>query len=802
MGTVLTLQFWMFAAELFTVAQGKRLFGPIAAGGVVGATAGASLAAALMRVSPVGTLLVVAAGIFLAAAATLAGVSAEDQRGAPGATAGALGWVKDLGIVRRDPYVKRLATMTALGTAAVLVVDYLFKSVAAREVPAAELGSFFATYYAAQNGVSLIVQVFVAGLVVRRFGVASAVLALPILLVVAGAGAVVAGRNLAVALAGKAADGALRHSLHRVSSELLFLPMPGDVRDRAKPVIDTVFGRGIQAATAAGILALTSLGWASDRLLGGLVLVLSAGWLGAALLVRKPYVDLFRKALSLGEIESVGRGDLDLPSVEALMESLSSREEDRVLAALDLIVDSGRTRLVPGLILYHDSPKVLERALSVVQAAGRKDWAPLAERLLGHADPAVRAAAVRALAAAGVTAAVEKGLDDPSDAVRAYAAFFLVQGRGEDAEPLGDRRIISILDAPGDDGVRGRSALLGVIGEHGDARWTDVVAEALARDRKKGLDATTAAAAIQRVGDPSFVPHLLGRLASREGRSAVREALVSLGKPAFDALEKALADPLLDSRIRIHLPRTISRFGTQEAVDLLTRRLAEEANGAVRFKILRGLGRLATDSSTTKQGLKFDRAAFEKEAHRNLLEHLRLLGLLQALDAPLDGEALPETSGGSVLHGLLDDKIRQSLERAFRCLNIAHRHENIHGVYTALQSSDKRARANALEFLDALSLKVQGLRELLRVVVDDLPVAERVRRSAPLVKQPPPDGPIEAIRRLLRDGDVLVAALAGFHALDLGLLALRGDVQQVFEERPELHELGRRQSAPPPPPPA
>lgn len=799
LGTVLTLQFWMFAAELFTVAQGKRLFGPIAAGGVVGATAGASLAAALMRAAPVGLLLIVGAGLFLVTAAVLASVSSDEVRGAPGGGGrGALGWVKDVGVVVKDGYVGRLAAMTGLGTAAVLVVDYLFKSVAAKEIPKEELGSFFATYYAAQNGVSLIVQVFVAGLVVRRFGVTNALLGLPSLIVVSGAGAVLAGQSLGVAIAGKGSDGALRHSLHRVSSELLYLPLPSDLRDKAKPVIDTVFGRGVQAVTAAMILGLAALGLATPRVLGGVIVVLALGWGFSALLVRKPYVDLFRKALSQGELDAGDRGgELDLPAVEALMESLSSRDEDRVLAALDVLSDSRRTRLVPGLILYHESPKVLERALSVVPAPGRKDWIPLAERLLGHEQHQVRAAAVRALAAAGVTDAVEKGLTDANEVVRAYAAFFLAHGRADAHEPIGDRRIVQILDAGGEDGVRARSALLGVIGDHGDARWTDVVDEALSRDRKKGLDAALAAAAIERVGDVKFIPYLVSRLGSREGRPAVREALVTLGKPAFDALVAALREPRTEGRIRLHLPRTLSRFANQEAVDVLTEHLRTEENGAVRFKILRGLGRLATDARAARSSLRFDRAAFEAETLRNLVEHLRLVGLRLALDRGDELAPLESTSPGSVLAGLLDDKIRQSLERAFRCLHVAHRHEDIHAVYAALRSRDKRARANALEFLDALTIGVPGLRDLLRIVVDDLPPAERVRRAGDLVPTPPPATAFEAIRRLLDDREVLLAALAGFHALDLGQLDLRDDVQRVFEERPELRQLGGRKSSSP-----
>ena len=61
-----------------------------------------------------------------------------------------------------------------LSTAAVLTVDYVFKSTAAASIPPAQLGEFFARYYAVMNGVSLVVQLFVAGRIVRMLGLAGA----------------------------------------------------------------------------------------------------------------------------------------------------------------------------------------------------------------------------------------------------------------------------------------------------------------------------------------------------------------------------------------------------------------------------------------------------------------------------------------------------------------------------------------------------------------------------------------------------------------------------------------------------
>src|SRR6185436_11522193 len=212
---------------IFTVAQGKRLFGPIASGGVAGAVAGAGAAALSLSFIPIGSLLLVSATLFLVTAIFLTTVKAdvaEPPRRAVGkaepASDGAFA------LLRREPYLRELAAFVGLSTAAVLVTDYIFKSVAAQSIPRADLGAFFARSYAAFNALSLLVQLFVAGRVLRRLGVVPALVVLPILLLAGGAGIAAAGGLLALALFTKGADGTLRYSLHRVAGELLWMPLP------------------------------------------------------------------------------------------------------------------------------------------------------------------------------------------------------------------------------------------------------------------------------------------------------------------------------------------------------------------------------------------------------------------------------------------------------------------------------------------------------------------------------------------------------------------------------------------------
>jgi HEAT repeat protein len=208
---------------------------------------------------------------------------------------------------------------------------------------------------------------------------------------------------------------------------------------------------------------------------------------------------------------------------------------------------------------------------------------------------------------------------------------------------------------------------------------------------------------------------------------------------------------------------TLARFGTQDAADRLLQEIENERDGLVRYKAIRGLGRLVADKN-----VRMDRVRVERLAYANLLEHFRLLGLRAPFDSsPADGRGHVARAEPTerLLVGLLDDKLRQSLERTFRLLKIAHPREDIHSAHVAGLSEDRRARANAAEFLDTLLRRrdQRGLRDLLRIVTDDLSASERVLRARPLLPHPPPETRDAALARLIEDGDAALASLAKLH---------------------------------------
>src|SRR5690606_32844912 len=189
-----------------------------------------------------------------------------------------------------------------------------------------------------------------------RWGVGSALTVLPILLVVTASGFALTGALLAI-IALKLCDGGLRHSLHRVASEILYLPVPSLVRDGWKPAADALsqrVGQAIAALLAFALAAITP----SNKPLGLAVAVLGIAWLFGIGIVRRAYVAQFRDTLKAGEIErDVRLPTLDGDAVQLLTEGLANPDEVEALAALELLARGGH---VPALVLYHPRERVVQ----------------------------------------------------------------------------------------------------------------------------------------------------------------------------------------------------------------------------------------------------------------------------------------------------------------------------------------------------------------------------------------------------------------------------------------------------------
>jgi AAA family ATP:ADP antiporter len=275
------------------------------------------------------------------------------------------------------------------------------------------------------------------------------------------------------------------------------------------------------------------------------------------------------------------------------------------------------------------------------------------------------------------------------------------------------------------------------------------------------------------VGSERFLPALLHLLVPHEVRSAARAALLAIGPAALDSLEEALADDSLPHELRRHLPRTISLFPPANAAAVLLRRVLRETDGMVRFKILRGLGRIAADHPE----VTLERGVLDEALSRTLEAAFRLVSWRLVLQEGAAADARRATPGHELLATLLHDKEHHAVERIFRLMGLRYRREDFRRIYRGLHNSNPRVRASSRELLE--NLLEPPLRDaVVGLVEEEAPVRERLAAAAPYYRGIAIS--YEALlATLLEQGGESLRCIAAYHVGELGLSSFRVQLERI-----------------------
>jgi AAA family ATP:ADP antiporter len=238
-------------ADLFSNAQGKRLFGLIAAGGSLGAVSGPALTAGLSTSIGTSNLLLVSAGLLTAALVCILQLlrygHAHPTPGSESSLGGSImsGVKKTFG----SRYLLGIALFiwlyTTLSTFLYFEQAHIVKAAFA---DSAERTRVFAMIDLAVNALTILFQVLVTGHVMRRLGVATALASIPALLTM-GFMALAMAPVLPVLIITQVVRRAGNYALTKPAREVLFTVVDRESKYKAKNFLDTVVYRGGDAVS-------------------------------------------------------------------------------------------------------------------------------------------------------------------------------------------------------------------------------------------------------------------------------------------------------------------------------------------------------------------------------------------------------------------------------------------------------------------------------------------------------------------------------------------------------------------------
>jgi AAA family ATP:ADP antiporter len=309
-------QFWGFANDLYTPAQGKRLFPLIGVGSSLGALVGSVRAGQLMEAAGPLRLLVGGVAILVVCVGLARLIDRSARRTAPRQDAvkadeplgeGQTGF----GLLLSNRYLTLIALLVILLNVVNSTGEYLFgryvvqnasalygAGAASEAARGRYIGETYSSFFSNINLIGLLLQLFVVSAVFRTIGVGRALFIHP---VIAGVGYLV--MLLAPSFDAirwiKTADNAVDYSLGNTTKQVLWLPTSREAKYKAKQAVDAFCVRAGDVLQAAVVYS-GELASFTIPAFAALNIVFVLGWLSV---VRGLHQKLHARANATGRAE-------------------------------------------------------------------------------------------------------------------------------------------------------------------------------------------------------------------------------------------------------------------------------------------------------------------------------------------------------------------------------------------------------------------------------------------------------------------------------------------------------------------
>ncbi len=269
--TLMVATFFSFLNDSMSSDAAKRLYGVVGFGGVLGGAFGSSAVSVWINAFGVATWLAIAAaiGAIIVVIAWAAGrqvdrrvrpASASPTPRGPIDSGGAVAGAADVGnpalagarLVFRSRYLLSIVAIVGLYELASTILDFQFTAAVVEFAGGEdERDQYFASVFAITNWLSMIIQLLLTSFVMRRFGLATALLVLPCAIAVSSMGffavpALLTGSLLSIS------DNAFSYSINQSSKEALYVPTSVEEKYQAKAFID-MFVQRVAKALGVGI---------------------------------------------------------------------------------------------------------------------------------------------------------------------------------------------------------------------------------------------------------------------------------------------------------------------------------------------------------------------------------------------------------------------------------------------------------------------------------------------------------------------------------------------------------------------
>ena len=683
-------QFWIAVNDVFGPHQAKRLVGLFVTGGLFGGIAGSAVAALMVfaRLIRPEDLLLVCPVLLVLALVTINVVYAEQRRidaaagDGPVSAAARVGYLESFRAVKRNRYLLLLAAMLASAMIAGSLINYQFKTVVKSAIEnSGDRTSFIAVFFLVILAVSTVFHLVTTGRILKSYGIRWAIVIAPVFLI-AGSLAVFlipAGVMLAWVCVARGGDKTFDNTISQSVRELLYIPVPAEVKYKAKIFIDMFvnkFATGLGAGLFLLLYRLRRFEYRADqplaivREIGVLTLIFLFLWLVLTRLVYREYPAVLKKDIrpkwTEGRQAVAAHVDVDLTL--KIFNTIQSRERSTTL--------------------YY---------MNVFNLLRGNDLTPELKELLGIKRDELKARAMDSLFDVG-GGAFFPGLEEAIADAEFQSEIDLVFLLPSYQEIMG-RRLGEIIGSASEvDRIEAANSISRMAP---DPPTLSALERLLQDPSAEVVVYALNSASVHR--RPEHVPLILRQLANSMAVAEAQSALAAYGTGVEDLVGpilRATDEPL---EVRRAIPEVLARVGTQLAADILVEELARRRED-MEQALVDALYKIRADRPEVR---------FREKAVRPELLFLVKKGCDIALNPP-----------GPAAEAKADLDIR--IKRIFDLMTLMHLPKDIVNAYQNILQGTAKSADYSLEHLD--NLLDRELKSLLFPLIEDLPPEERALR--------------------------------------------------------------------------
>ena len=782
-------QGWLVASNIFNTREAKRLYPLLGMGMVLGAAFGGEFTnRTVLWVGTNNLLLASAVMVVLAYVSFRVAIrqtpAAVDQAKAAGEEQTDFSFpqmMRDIGLSRHlQIIVGMMVVMYLVDT----LVEYQFQAMAAAGYHGDHLTAFFGQFYGIYlNGVEILFQLFLTATVVHWFGVGGTLHIAPVAVALSSISTIVA-PGVWSASAVRLTEASTRYTLNKTGMELLYMPLPLDLRNRIKAFIDICVDR-LSRGLGGVLLILLTKKWLHLDVKGLAFVVagLCLPWMLFSHLARREYVSSIRKRLASRRFDFTDtRITVTDPDTLRILETAARSGNPRQAAyALDLLSEAPAYDVRPllqNVIRDRREPEVRLKIYDIaarLKFEGVTDEAMIdARRDIREAGPQIVAAAVQyaVQVAHGRAPLAAQWLENP------HTARGVLEGLR--SNPAEAREIIAPawLDAAAASPDPQRRALAALaVGVRGDQ------AGALNR-LLEDADSSVAAEACRTAGllrNREYVFPLVRALGNPRLRGDAIAALAAFGPSIAGTLSDVLLDESAPAAVRRNIPRVLRAIPHQRSVDVLLS-AAGCRDLTIRAAVLKALNRLRESSPA----LSFENTFVNEQILKEARHYVELNAALAPFRERKDGLAATR-----LLARTIEDRLTATLARLFRLLGLRYPPKEIYSAYLAVSGRRHEELSAAVEFLD--NVMERDLKKMLLPLLEAPDHVLEQGRDLYGVNVPTAE---EAIRDLIRSHDPWLVACAVASAAELKLRSLAPEIAQAAQEsEQDVSEVARSAEA-------